>query len=92
MRNWQHAKAFNQKLHNWDVTGITSGRGLQEMFYLADAFNQDLDGWDVSRTKSMLGLFKVLPRYSKRGQRIFLLFTSLWSPPVRSTPEPSIKT
>ena len=42
------ATAFNQDIGGWNVTGVTSVGGMNEMFAGATAFNQNIGGWNVS--------------------------------------------
>jgi surface protein len=45
---------FNQDISNWDVSSVTTMRG---MFYGANDFNQDLSNWDVSSVIYMESMF-----------------------------------
>lgn len=45
---------FNQDISSWDVSNVTTMRG---MFSGNETFNQDISKWDVSRVKNMSEMF-----------------------------------
>lgn len=51
---FQNCPVFNQDISGWDVSSITSFRG---MFKNATAFNQNISGWDVSAATNMDEMF-----------------------------------
>ena len=52
---FQHARAFNQDIGNWDVSNVTN---MKNMFRDAGAFNKDIGDWDVSDVTSMEFMFR----------------------------------
>ena len=52
---FQHARAFNQDIGDWDVSNVTN---MKNMFRDARAFNQDIGDWDVSDVTSMEFMFR----------------------------------
>ena len=42
---FSHAKSFNQKLNNWNVSNVEN---MTHMFTGAETFNQELNNWNIS--------------------------------------------
>ena len=51
---YRDTNSYNQPLNNWDVSAVTSMRG---MFYKNTAFNQQLNNWDMSDVENMNYIF-----------------------------------
>ena len=53
---------INQPINNWDVSNITSMRGI---FFTATNFNQPLDNWDVSNVTDMSYMFTAASAFNQ---------------------------
>ena len=55
---FSNARAFNQNIGDWDVSGVTDMSHMFSSGYGAMAFNQDIGDWDVSSVNNMQGMFQ----------------------------------
>ena len=54
-RMFYRARAFNQNIGNWNVSGVTD---MSSMFQYAAKFNQNIGNWDVSDVTRMSSMFQ----------------------------------
>ena len=64
---FRNADAFSQDISGWDVSNVTSFRGL----FRESNFNLDISSWDVSRGTTFKNMF--------RGNRYFNHDLSSWN-------------
>ena len=60
---FHYAKAFNQKLNNWNVARVAN---MEQMFYVATTFNQNLNNWNVGRVATMKEMFRSASAFNQK--------------------------
>lgn len=59
---FNNARAFNQDISTWDVSGVTS---MGSMFNTAQSFNQDISAWNTGSVTSMQAMFNGASSFSQ---------------------------